>query len=398
MAAAAASPTREIPGAVQAGGTVAVSLGDSFISGEGGRWQGNAPIKETVGTDMWGTDRARVDCSGGSCKKDPYSVYGVSYQDPDTGKFNGCHRSDVAEIKSAALGVDRQVNYACSGAVTGDVLPDSAGGRWFKGEHPQTDQLRDLARQWNVKLVQLSVSGNDLGFSSIIKSCITQYIKGPTGSYCSKSWDAKVKEQLAGEVPRKVKATVEQIRKTMREEGYGEGDYVFALQSYPAPIPKSDSYRFSQSYLGVGSDRYRIGGCPFWDKDTDWARSEVVPGIATMLRQVARDERIGYLDLQDAFNGHGVCDKAARQPTKDNALNNPVPARDAEWMRFLSWGLADPQGQEEESFHPNSYGQKALGKCLSEFYSQAQGSQQPMFTCLNTAGQGEEGMHLRALG
>ncbi|MFD5736497.1 hypothetical protein ACFWIY_27355 [Streptomyces sioyaensis] len=374
--------------------TAAVSLGDSFISGEAGRWQGNAPIAETTNTDMWGTDRAWT-CAFGGCWKDPREVYGNTYEDPSTGKNNGCHRSDVAEIKSAVFPVNAEVNYACSGAVTDNVLPTAAGGTSFKGEWPQADQLRGLARQKTVKLIQLSVSGNDLGFSSIIKSCITTYLT--PGRDCWKNWDWQVKELLAGEVPRKVKATVEQIRRVMREEGYQDGDYVFALQSYPSPVPLSSAYRYPDSSLGLASERYRIGGCPFHDSDTNWARHTLVPEIAAMLERVARETGIGYLDLQWAFDGHGVCDRAARQPTQANSELYPVPARDAEWMRFLSWGVVHPQGQEEESFHPNSYGQKALGKCLSEFYARAQNTRRPMYECLNTPGRGEEGMHVEPL-
>ncbi len=41
--------------------TAIVSLGDSFISGEGGRWLGNG--SEPFGTRS-GTDRAATDCRG----------------------------------------------------------------------------------------------------------------------------------------------------------------------------------------------------------------------------------------------------------------------------------------------------------------------------------------------
>lgn len=97
---AAAPASNSGSGASQDGPTVAVSLGDSFISGEGGRWQGNIAMQYTTATDMWGTDRA---CSpSGPCSpKDPKRVYGESYLNPDTRKEDGCHRSDVAEIHSS---------------------------------------------------------------------------------------------------------------------------------------------------------------------------------------------------------------------------------------------------------------------------------------------------------
>ena len=55
--------------------TAIVALGDSFISGEGGRWLGNGT--EPLGTRS-GTDRAAFGCDGWLCEYDPARVYGPS--------------------------------------------------------------------------------------------------------------------------------------------------------------------------------------------------------------------------------------------------------------------------------------------------------------------------------
>ncbi|MEU9373364.1 hypothetical protein AB0D94_06300 [Streptomyces sp. NPDC048255] len=92
--------------AAPAGPTVAVAMGDSFISGEGGRWLGNTDRYQGARN---GTDRA---WTGGS-DYDPAKVYGA------TGEVGGCHRSDVSEIATAPLpGIEQRVNLACSGAET----------------------------------------------------------------------------------------------------------------------------------------------------------------------------------------------------------------------------------------------------------------------------------------
>ena len=88
---------------------VSVSLGDSFISGEAGRWSGNS--LNIYGTRS-GTDRAAYNCTWyGSCSYDATRVYGSSFN-------NDCDRSDVAPIKSAAISVSERINIACSGAQT----------------------------------------------------------------------------------------------------------------------------------------------------------------------------------------------------------------------------------------------------------------------------------------
>ena len=56
--------------------TAIVSVGDSFISGEGGRWLGNG--SEPFGTRS-GTDRAAYGCDAlGICEYDAARVYGAS--------------------------------------------------------------------------------------------------------------------------------------------------------------------------------------------------------------------------------------------------------------------------------------------------------------------------------
>ncbi len=142
------SPLAAAPGEPSA----AVSMGDSFIAGEavGGR--------ATPATTSQ-TDGARIvpPFGGiGSGDTNRSGIYGSSYS-------NGCHRSDVAPIRSAELDVEAVFNLACSGASTINLLPAAAGGASYRGELPQIDQLADLARTHAVEIVAISVGGNDLG-------------------------------------------------------------------------------------------------------------------------------------------------------------------------------------------------------------------------------------------
>ena len=78
--------------------TAIVALGDSFSSGEAGRWNGNS--LNIFGTRD-GTDRAARCTLGIFCSYDAHRVYGSSYD-------NGCHRADVAPIKSAPISVNEK--------------------------------------------------------------------------------------------------------------------------------------------------------------------------------------------------------------------------------------------------------------------------------------------------
>jgi hypothetical protein len=145
----------------ESGPTAIVALGDSFISGEGGRWLGNG--SDPLGTRS-GTDRAAFGCDGWVCEYDPARVYGSSEE-------NGCHRSDVAPILSAPVAVDDRVNLACSGARIANVWPAALGGRPHFGEPPQTDQLAAVARRDEVRMVVLTVGANDVGFGELVAGC-----------------------------------------------------------------------------------------------------------------------------------------------------------------------------------------------------------------------------------
>ncbi len=138
--------------------TAIVSIGDSFISGEGGRWLGNG--SEPFGTRS-GTDRAAFDCGALGCGYDAARVYGAS-------EANDCHRSDLAPIESAPIAVDEKVNLACSGAKAGDLWPAAEGGTEHFGEPAEADQLAVVGRRADVRMVVVTVGANDVGFGELV--------------------------------------------------------------------------------------------------------------------------------------------------------------------------------------------------------------------------------------
>ncbi|MFD4530529.1 hypothetical protein ACFWNL_24675 [Kitasatospora sp. NPDC058397] len=184
-------------------------MGDSYISGEGGRWAGNALTKEEG--DVWGTDRrdrcqSRKDGTKEDCVYDA-----TSYANGG----NKCDRSDVAPIKGTefeGIPVERRFNIACSGAKTEDILSVSRNN-----EKPQIQQLADLARTYDIRMVVVSIGGNDLDFSKIISSCTAAYLAGIGLSPCSEE-DSAVAAKLDS-VRADVVKTLGAIRSTMSAAG-----------------------------------------------------------------------------------------------------------------------------------------------------------------------------------
>jgi lysophospholipase L1-like esterase len=305
-----------------------VSMGDSYISGEGGRWLGNA-----LSASGAGTDRGKDSYVGGS-------------------EANNCHRSDVAEVHSAAIAGVVPINIACSGATTAHVIDT-----WFKGEAPQVAQLREQAASHDIEMIVLSIGGNDLGFGEILTDCITQYTTG--GNVCRD--DQGVYSKIVREVIPKVDAAITAIEQTMAE--VRDDEYRIVLQSYVSPVPRSSEIRYSSR-----GDRLE-GGCPFYGKDLDWARDTIVPTLDTLYGDLAARRGIEFLSLRDAAQGKEVCAEGVRRASTGTPA--AAPGQDAllEWIRFGNPLVGGVQGEVAELLHPNALGQQAIGTCLGQVWN-----------------------------
>jgi lysophospholipase L1-like esterase len=244
--------------------TAIVSMGDSFISGEG----------------------------GGS--------YGPSAK-------SGCHRSTMAPIRSAPIDADEKINLACSGAKTVNIWRAVSGGKSHRGEPPQADQLAAVAHHFDVKLVVLTVGANDLGFAAIVADCALDWARSSPGDprYCHRDAQRKIEEGLSAAM-RDLRKSLGEIRAAMVSAGQNRDDYRLLVMGYASPVPLGSRIRYPES----GWTRLTKGGCPIWNVDADWAKRKALPTIAAMMRAAATAEGAEYLDLQQALKGHEVCAKA----------------------------------------------------------------------------------------
>jgi hypothetical protein len=347
--------------------TAIVSLGDSFISGEAGRWQGNS-LNLTGTRD--GTDRAARCTLGIFCSYDAARVYGATAS-------NGCHRSDVATIKSAGIAVNEKINIACSGAKSENIWRASQGGVSFKGEAPQADQLLTIAQQKNVKLVVMTISANDIGFADRVINCTVSWIVGL--GPCNQAEQATI-ESLMPTAKDGLRKSIDEVRAVMAAAGYSPSQWKFVLAGYASPVPAAADVRYS------GSDRWWTGGCPFYDSDFNWAKNTATPFIVDSMRQVATEKGVQFLDVRDSLNGHEVCHRNSSLVTSSGP--NPITK---EWVRWVNTGCC--QGDAQESVHPSAYGQRAIGKCVELMYAKTSGN----WTCRNTPGQSYTAMTLSSI-
>ncbi len=146
-----------------------VSLGDSYISGEAGRWAGNT-----------NESSSKIDALGSSAYDDNGSSEAIE----------GCHRSKSAEVYIGA-GVDGE-NLACSGAKTSSFTTEGLfkpGLDFYNsgGHEGQALMLQHFAAAHNVKLVAISIGGNNFNFARIVQTCVEDWLLTPEWwpAYCS---------------------------------------------------------------------------------------------------------------------------------------------------------------------------------------------------------------------
>jgi lysophospholipase L1-like esterase len=352
--------------------TAIVAMGDSFISGEGGRWLGNG--SEAFGTRS-GTDRAAYDCGALGCEYDPARVYGAS-------EANDCHRSDVAPIESAPIAVDEKVNLACSGAKARDLWPAAEGGTSHFGEPPEADQLAVVAKRDQVRMVVVTVGANDVGFGELVAECALDWARSPEDepSTCHRDAEAHIRAALPA-ATRGIGAALHGVRRTMRGDGYARSDYRLVAMGYASPFPEGRWFRYPED----GWSRLTEGGCAVWNADADWSADQATVDLAEALETAAAASGAEYLDLAHAFDGHQLCDRRSRRVGADG----PSPLT-AEWFRRLSFA----QGSTRESLHPNAYGQRVMGACLGLFFALPRGD----YACTDTPGEFLDGVHLEMKG
>jgi lysophospholipase L1-like esterase len=344
------------------GPTAIVAMGDSFISGEGGRWLGNG--SESWGTRS-GTDRAAFDCNGWGCRYDPALVYGSS-------EANRCHRSDVAPVLSALVPVAEKVNLACSGARLENVWPAARGGREHFGELPQVDRLAAVARRRDVRMVVLTAGANDVGFGQLVAGCALDWARSSelAPDLCREAAQADVEAALAA-MERGLRRALRAIRAAMAAAGQRSADYRLVAMGYASPFPAGRWIRYPEE----GWSRLNQGGCPVWDADANWAAGEGIGSIVAAMRAAAAATGAEFLDLRHALDGHQLCDRRASRV----GAGGPSPGS-AEWVRRLAF----VQGSSRESLHPNAYGQRAIGACLGFLYASPRGD----YACRVTPGRG----------
>lgn len=349
-----------------------VTLGDSYISGEAGRWAGNDNQSETP-----------MDALGSTAYFDNASNTGE--------QIERCHRSKAAEafIGGGVVGA----NFACSGATTGTTT-----GSYFKpgldfyddgaGNRGQAKMLQSYAATHNVKLVVVSIGGNDFNFGSVVQTCVTDFLGSPSWwkDYCNddSSVTANFTSSNVTAKTTAIKNALLNVRTAMANAGYTTAQWTLLVQDYPSPLPNGSGIRYSES----GYTRQSTGGCGFWNNDANWANATALPTINNAVKNAAAQtglSNVKILELQSSFNGRRLCENTVGLIEEKGLAGwwSAGAVDKTEWINQIrTVSTAGSNYYIQESLHPNYWGQLAVRNCVRQAYN---GGTPRGGTCTRTA-------------
>src|SRR3954462_6597595 len=337
-----------------------VSVGDSAISGEAGRWAGNT-----------NDSPSKVDALGSTAYWDGASGEAIA----------GCHRSKANE--SAIGGGVANANLACSGART-YTQPYSSGSD-FKpgldfyddgaGHIGQAKALQSYAATHNVKMVVALIGANNYGFADIVQTCITNWLTSPSWwpDYCSD--DSGVTSRFTASnqslITSQVAGAFQNLRTAMRNAGYADNAWTLVVQTYSSPVPRGSGFRYPQSGLA----RPNVGGCGIWNRDADWANDTAVTAMNNSARNGATQSgltNIKVFNAQTLLVGHRLCENTVGllEEVGLGSWTSPGAADRTEWVSQVRTvtTIFGPY-QLQEGIHPSFWGQKALRNCVRQVYN-----------------------------
>ena len=337
-----------------------VSLGDSIISGEAGRWAGNQSGSTSA-----------VDALGAS-----------AYADGPNGEtINRCHRSASAPIH---IGDARSVNLACSGARTSTRVDEEGNfkpGIDFFSDGDRKGQallLEEFARDHTVSMVALSIGANDFRYGPIIEQCVKAYLAPALfGKYCKNDDDVRgfVGDAAQRQVLADTTDAMINIATAMENAGYSDDEWTLGVQLYPNLIADPSAMRYAES----GYDRQLKGGCGLRDDDVTWWGTDTVMPLLnrnlTRAADAARSARPGlqvvFMDASNAFNERTLCHTAVQRVRGDGGASSwqdPDAVDRSEWAMEIN--IVNPNDTyQQESMHPNYWGQLALRSCWRQAWN-----------------------------
>jgi hypothetical protein len=262
------------------------------------------------------------------------------YQGGTDTSDNKCHLSLVAYpyLIGHDLNYDSYHSVACSGAVTQDIT-DTTLSR--QTNYPQAKGKEDLGfdseiytnfepgyraqinfvSRYQPKIINLSVGGNDMGFSDILKQCVEPSLSSNT---CYNNYEDRL--ELVNQINNIV---YPHLIKTYQElKAAGPPDMRIYVIGYPQIAKPGGDCALN---VHLNSDEILFS-------------QNLISYLDAVIQIAAAKTGVYYVNAQDALNGHRLCEAEPGSV----AMNGLTAGNDRPTQ--LGGPIAD------ESYHPNQFG------------------------------------------
>ena len=259
----------------------------------------------------------------------------VNDNDDIGGEHEMCQRADEASgpVYLSMQSSDADLVFlACGGAVTGH--PDSPAEdtegltaiQMFFGEGGQFSRLPEYA-----DLVTLTIGGNDVGFTQVLRDCFLSLEKSCDEQYAAGGPD-DLEPRIFG-----MRAVLTDVYEAIRDRAPNAR---IAALTYPQMITESDDCWEQADYIPTGIQ--------LDDDEKRWIRDRTgqLADVTVNARNATADPRLLVVDVEElgrfADNGNGVC----AEPDSERYVNGFTPSA------------------RGESFHPTVPGYVRLAQDL----------------------------------
>ncbi len=243
------------------------------------------------------------------------------------------------------------------------------------GKEGQALMLQHFAASHNVRLIALSIGGNNFNFAGIVQTCVEDWLLSPSWwpDYCS-SESSVTSNFSSGNVATQkaaIKGAIQNIATAMSAAGYSSSQYTIVVQDYPSPIPNGSGFRYSQS----GYTRQTVGGCGFWNTDANYANSTMLPTINGAVLGAAAASglpNVTTMDLSAALNGHRLCEKGVGLLEEEglSSWTAPEAVNKSEWVNQIRTSRRSSRRTRSRKTCTRTTGRSShLRNCLTQAYN-----------------------------
>lgn len=260
------------------------------------------------------------------------------------GEVHPCRRSELAygPLLSPASewaadngrDLDRDVRHlACQGAVAGEISDQYA-------LLPAQDRAR-------TDLIVLSMGGNDVGFSSILETCLLRR----RGESCLRTYRPVGADLLTYVIAAATNKVADELRVVTDDFP----DATVLLLSYP-PIFAGDRAAIECDFAAPGNLDYLVAGELEYLVEKGVELNRALDTVVAEMR--AEGLRVGFVPIHGPFRGNELCRTSGSGSAAEQVSN-----RDS-WLNDIRFRAQRNSPLDPRSFHPTARGYEAMATCL----------------------------------